>query len=118
MNSNLKLASAIFIFIVIFTILHYVKKRKINIKYSVVWIVLFGILFIFLLIPGLLELATKAIGFQIPSNMIFSVLIGVLVMINIAFTAIMSSQDKKIRKLIQEVSILKKECEGKNGKNN
>ena len=97
MTINLKMAACIFIFIVIFLILHYIKKKKINIKYSVIWLVLFGILFIFLIIPGFLESITRLLGFSISSNMIFSLLIGVLVIINITFTAILSSQDKKIR---------------------
>ena len=41
--------------------------------------------------------------------MILSLLIAVLVIINIANTVINSNQDKKIRLLIQEISILKKE---------
>ena len=109
MNLNLKLAACIFIFIVIFLILYYIKKQKINIKYSITWLLLFGVLFIFLIIPGFLEYITKTLGFSISSNMIFSLLISVLVIINITFTAILSSQDKKIRTLIQEISILKGE---------
>lgn len=113
MTINLKLVASIFIFIVIFLIFHYIRKKKINIKYSVVWIVLFGLLFIFLIIPGFLESMTKMLGFSISSNMIFSLLIGVLVIINITFTAILSSQDKKIRNLIQEISILKRKNDEK-----
>ena len=69
---------------------------------------LFGFLFILLLIPGVLIWMTHLLGFEVSSNMIFSMLIGTLVIINISLTMIVSSQDKKIRLLIQEVSMLKK----------
>ncbi len=113
MNNNLKMISSVFIFIVILLILYYIKKQKIDIKYSIIWLIIFGILFIFLIIPGFLEYITKTLGFYISSNMIFSLLIGALVLISISLTSIVSSQDKKIRTLIQEISILKSKEENK-----
>lgn len=107
MSGKLIFWACLFIFIIILFILYYIKKDKINIKYSVIWFLLFGLLFIFLIIPGFLQKITKLLGFDLGSNMIFSLLIGVLVIINIYFTSIISSQDKKIRNLIQEVSLLK-----------
>ena len=107
MSGKLIFWACLFIFVVFLIILYYIKKNKINIKYSVIWFLLFGVLLIFLIIPGFLEKITKLSGFDLASNMIFSLLIGVLVIINIYFTKIISSQDKKIRNLIQEVSLLK-----------
>lgn len=108
MNINLILVSGIFsVFIIIF-ILYLVHKEKINIKYSLVWLILFAALLICLFIPGLLVNITKILGFQTASNMILSLLIAVLVVINITNTVINSNQDKKIRLLIQEISLLKK----------
>lgn len=111
MTLNLILISAIFIIFVILLVIYFIKKDKIKIKYSLVWLLLFVLLLIFLLIPGFLNLLTNILGFQTASNMIFSLLIAVLVIISISLTGIVSSQDKKIRLLIQEVSLLK---EGKN----
>ena len=107
MSNKLILYSSIFIIIVIVMILYFIKKRKINIKYSVIWLSLFGLLLIFLLIPGFLNLITKALGFSLASNMIFSLLLGTLVLINIGLTVIVSSLYEKIRVLTQEISILK-----------
>ncbi len=109
MNFNLLLVSGIFsVFIIIF-ILHLVHIEKVNIKYAIVWLLLFSALLVCLFVPGLLSLITKSLGFQTSSNMILSLLIAVLVMINISNTVINSNQDKKIRLLIQEISILKKD---------
>ena len=107
MSTNLTFYSGIFCLFIIFFVLYLVRNEKINIKYSIVWVILFLALLIFLLAPGLLSFVTKALGFQTSSNMVFSLLIGVLVAINISATVINSHQDKKIRSLIQEVSILK-----------
>lgn len=116
MTNSLILYCCIFMFAVMTLIFYLIKKDKINIKYSLIWIIILGILLIFLLIPGLLGYVTKLLGFNLSSNMIFSLLIGSLVVINISTTSIVSSQDKKIRLLIQEVSLLKDEKGKKNEK--
>lgn len=109
MSVNLIFGSAGFSILVIFIILYFIKKDKIHIKYAIVWLILFAILFLALLIPGFMGFLTRVLGFQYSSNMVFSLLICVLVIISILLTGIVSSQDKKIRLLIQEISILKKD---------
>lgn len=108
MSTNLIIVSGIFSINIIILVLYLIKKENVNIKYSIIWLILFIILLICLLIPGLLESITKLLGFQTSSNMVLSLLIAVLVIINISNTIINSHQDKKIRLLIQEVSMLKK----------
>ena len=109
MSTNLVFVSGIFSVVIIILILYLIRQENVNIKYSLVWLVLFVILLICLFIPGLLNYITKVLGFQTASNMVLSLLIAVLVIINISNTVINSHQDKKIRLLIQEISILKKE---------
>ena len=111
MNINLLFVSGIFSVFIIVSILHLVHRERINIKYSLVWLILFVGLLLCLFIPGLLSYITKVLGFQTASNMILSLLIAVLVIINISNTVINSSQDRKIRLQIQEISILKKDRE-------
>ena len=111
MSTNLVFVSGIFSLIIIIFILYLIKKENVNIKYSLVWLLLFIIPLICLFVPGLLNYITKVLGFQTASNMVLSLLIAVLVIINISNTVINSHQDKKIRLLIQEISILKKEID-------
>ena len=111
MSTNLVFVSGIFSVVIIILILYLIRQENVNIKYSLVWLVLFVILLICLFIPGLLNYITKVLGFQTASNMVLSLLIAVLVIINISNTVINSHQDKKIRLLIQEISILKKEID-------
>lgn len=109
MSTSLIFVSGIFSISVITFILYLIRKETVNIKYSLIWLILFIILLICLFIPGLLNYITKMLGFQTASNMVLSLLIAVLVIINISNTVINSHQDKKIRLLIQEISILKKD---------
>ncbi len=107
MSFNLVFVSGIFSAFIILFILHLVRKDNFNVKYALVWLLLFVCLLLCLVIPGLLGKITNLLGFQTPSNMVLSLLIAVLVILNIVSTVINSHQDKKIRLLIQEVSLLK-----------
>ena len=114
MSLNLIIASITFSTFIIFSILVLLRKKKVNIKYSLIWIILFFILLIATIIPGFLVWITHLFGFKTASNLAFSLILAVLVIISITLTVIVSQQDKKIRLLIQEISILK----SKDGVNN
>ena len=109
MSTNLIIVSILFSVFIIVSILVLLRKKKVNIKYSLIWIILFLILLIATIIPGFLVCITHLLGFKTASNMVFSLILAVLVVISITLTMIVSQQDKKIRLLIQEVSILKKD---------
>ena len=108
MSLELKITSIISICFIIIFILHFVKNDKISIKYSLVWLLPCIILLIFVIAPGALTWTTNLLGFQTASNMILTLLVGLLLVITIALTVIVSTQKEQIRLLIQEVSILKK----------
>lgn len=107
MSIALKIVSISFLIVLMIIIFHLLKKDKITIKYSIVWLLPCLILLIFVLIPGFLTWTTKVLGFQTASNMVFALLIALLMMISIVLTVIVSTQKNQIRALIQEVSILK-----------
>lgn len=107
MSLELKITALIAIIFIILLILHYVKKEKILIKYSLVWLLPCIVLLVFVLVPGFLTWTTNMLGFQTASNMILTLLVGLLLIITIALTVIVSTQKEQIRLLIQEVSLLK-----------
>ena len=106
MSLNLTLFAILFSFLIIIFIIRLIAKEKVNIKYAIIWILMFTLIIVFTLIPGFLLLLTKLLGFQTASNMVLSIIIAVLVIINISNTVINSEQDRKLRLLIQELSIL------------
>lgn len=107
MSIALKIVSISFLIVLMVIIFHLLKKDKITIKYSIVWLLPCLILLIFVLIPGFLTWTTEILGFQTASNMVFAMLIALLLMISIVLTVIVSNQKNQIRTLIQEVSLLK-----------
>ncbi len=83
------------------------KKDQISIKYSILWFFIIGLLLLFTVIPGFLSFITKIVGIKTGSNLIFAFLFAMTIFMLLSLTVIVSKQGKRIRKLIQEISILK-----------
>ena len=111
MSTNLIIVSTIFSLIIIFSIIFLVLKKRISVKFALIWILLFIILLLFILIPGLLISVTDFLGFQTSSNMILCILCAILIAINIATTVVVTKRGKDIKNLTQEIALLKKENE-------
>ena len=110
MGLKLKISICLTGLLLILLIVNFVKKEKIPIKYSLVW--LFSGLLIGL-IPKVFFAISSLMGFKLMSNMVIAVFIFLIVLINLVFAVILSNQNKKIINLTQEISLLK----SKNKKN-
>lgn len=108
MSTELMITAIIFFVILIFSVLYLVRRRRISIKYSLVWLLPCVILIVFTFWPGCMVWISKILGFQTASNMVITALVCFLLIINLALTVIVTNQKEKIRLLIQEVSIIKK----------
>ena len=113
MSLNLKIVSLLFILLLFIVIIYILRKGKISVKYSLVWLLASFVLLLFILFPGLLAWLTNLLGFNLGANMIFAGLIGLLMVINVVLTVVVSGQNEKIRLLIQEVSMMKGKNDGK-----
>lgn len=107
MTYSLKIISLLFILSILTIITIFVRKKKILVKYSIIWYLTCLFLLILVLFPNLLNLITNLLGIQIASNMIFALIIGFLFVITISLSIIVSEQKEQIKLLIQEVSLLK-----------
>lgn len=95
---------SILIFIVVFELL---RREKIPIKFSLLWMISDIIIFLVAVFPNFLEFFTHLIGFQTISNMTIGILLVILFLITIVLTVIIAGQRSKIQLLIQEISMLK-----------
>ena len=111
MALTLKIALVLIVLLYIFFILKAVKRKDMRINYLVFWSIIGVILIVALLIPNLVENVSKAIGFEIPLNMIFSAAIFVILYLIYDLTTLISKEQKKNVMLIQEISLLKDRIE-------
>lgn len=89
-----------------------VIKRKLMIKYALLWLLFSVSMIIAVLIPDFLKMICDYIGIKTVSNFIFFLGFGLLLFITFVLTEIISAQKIKVTTLAQEVAILKYHREG------
>lgn len=107
MSFNLRLEVILFAVLLLLTVVYFVKKEKITVKYSLVWFSAGLVLLVAAMFPVIMETLAKLLGFSLVSNMMLVILIALLILIIFSLTIIVSGQNEKIKLLIQEVSTLK-----------
>lgn len=107
MSKSLMIISLSFIIILFIVITMFVRKNSISVKYSLIWYGSLFILFLFTVFPKLLKFVTDLLKIQVASNLVFALIFGILIMVTISLTIIVSKQKEQIKLLIQEVSLLK-----------
>ena len=107
MSDNLRFLLVIFSTILFFITLNLISKDRIPIRYSLFWIFSSLLLFLVGIFPGFIYVVTKFIGFETISNMVIGIILILLLFITLILTIIVSGQQRKIKLLIQEISILK-----------
>lgn len=97
-------------FAVLGVIVNMVKKRELELKYVLVWIVGDIGLIIITCFPSTMNWMAKVMGIQSPMNMIFFLGLFMSFCIIFSLTVALSRVTAKVRKLAQIISMLPEEC--------
>lgn len=111
-------ALACIIFCIVICVL--VSRRRLLLRYSLIWLALAVIVAIAALFPAPLYCLSDLLGFVTPSNFIFFAALFALMIISLSLSIVVSRQARKITSLIQDLAIvsnrldqLEKEREGR-----
>ena len=96
-------------------ILWYLKCKALELKYTLLWLLAGIIMFIMVMFPELLFILTRAFGFESNMNALYVICLGFIMMLLMMLTSIVSRQANKIKILIQEIAIMKKEIRDMQG---
>lgn len=101
--------------LVVLAILIYVfemlRKQKLREKYAVLWIVIGVGALVLILFPGLLAGASRILGVQVPSNLLFIVALVLLVGVCLHLSREQSQAEDEIRILAEEAAILRSDLD-------
>lgn len=92
-------------FIIIF---YYLKRKMLELKYTLVWLAAGLIMGIMIYFPELLVWFVRLLGIESNMNGLYILCIAFMMMILMTLTSIVSRQQIKIRTLIQELSMMEK----------
>ena len=110
-EAKLQIIIAVFLCLVLFTLIRRVVKKTLDIKYTFSWMILIVVMLIVDIFPQILGWAASFLGIQLPSNMIFMLAIIFLGVIILSNTMAISKLTESNKSLVQEVDILKKTIE-------
>jgi Uncharacterized conserved protein (DUF2304). len=95
--------------VILAIILQLLRRGRIPVKFTLLWLIADGILFLLAIFPFVLNIFTGIIGFQTTSNLVIGIFIVILLLVTIALTVIVAGQATKTQLLIQELSMLKQQ---------
>ena len=111
MQISLNVVLIMITLIYLFLILKAIRKKKLQMSFSIFWLITGVLLIIALLIPNLVETISVVLGFEVPANMVFCITIFVSFYLIFNLTISLSKENRKNTLLIQELSMLKKRVE-------
>ena len=110
------LFSVVLIFFALIFLL--LKKNKLKVKYSVLWITMSVIFLIVLVFSETVKKISALAGFETTSNFVFFLAIFFILIMLVSLCIIISKQSEQIKKLTQRLGILNNKLDKFEGKTN
>lgn len=111
MTISLRITLIVFSLFLIIVTTYILEKGRIPEKYSLLWYFIALVILLVALFPSLFSIIATNFGFQVMSNLVIGIILGLFTFLTMALTIIAAGQKKKITLLIQEISILKEKTD-------
>ena len=82
------------------------KKNRLLLKYSLLWIFAGVVMLLFAIWPSLLDRISRIVGIYNPANALFIIAFFCVILILISLTSIVSAMNEKIKRLVQNQALL------------
>ena len=92
----------------LFVIIWLMKKQKLLVRYSIIWLFSAAVLALFAVFPYIVLVLRDLTKIVTPSNLIFMMAIAFLLLISLCLTSIVSGLSEKIKKLAQQNALLER----------
>ncbi len=103
--------------ITLFYMMRKIRNSKLQIEYSLFWIVFSVLLLIISIFPQIIIWIADVLGIVSPANLIFVFIIFILLLKLFMMTIELSQLENKVKNLIQQIALKEKENEDKAGMN-
>ena len=106
--STLRITLCVAVICYFVLILYYLKKRMLELKYTLIWLFAGLVMGIMIFFPELLVFFVRFLGIESNMNGLYVLCFAFIIAILMTLTSIASRQTMKIKILIQELSVLEK----------
>ena len=107
----LKISAVIVSAAVLIIVVELVRRGRLKEKYSLLWLFASCVLLVLSASRELLEYLSRAVGIYYPPSLLFLLAFMFLLLITLHFSVVISGLSEKIKKLAQEVALLRQELE-------
>ena len=123
MDLKLQIFFICFALFFLFILLYYLVRKKLNLRYTLVWLITVTVLLVLAIFPVIVEKIGGLIGIVAPVNTVFLFAILFMLMIILTLTAIVSHMNTRVYRLTQTQALLEKrirelEAKSKDNKEN
>jgi hypothetical protein len=106
MSIKLQIILVVFTLVILSFFINMLRKRKLELKYSLLWLVAIGAVLALSIWPKIIDIMAGFLGVADPMNALFFICIVFLVGICISLTVVVSRLSKRIRTVVQSVAII------------
>jgi len=110
---NVYTISILFSSIFLIVIIELVRKKKLQERYSLLWILMSAVLLILSSTPAIINTLAEWLNIKNPPSVLFLFGLVYLLVYNLHITTVVSKQSEKITRLTQEIALLKQKQEDK-----
>lgn len=96
---------------VLWTVIELVRREKLTFKYALSWLVISTAALFFAVFDSLLFRIAHTLGFELPSNFIFFLLLVFFVLLSLFLTIFLCEQNNRNDTIAQKIGILELEIE-------
>lgn len=108
MGTSLRIFLFVVILIYFFIIINLLRKKSLNLRYSLIWLASGFVLMVLIVFPKLIYVFSEFVGIATPVNTVFVVEGIFILLILLSLTTIVSHFNERNRKLVQTVALLEK----------
>ena len=106
MNTRTQILVIVITLLALFFLIYLIRKRKLELKYALLWIVLDIAILILGCFPFLITKLATFFGVQTPINMLFFIGFCFSLVIIFSLTTALSKNSEKLKNLTQEIALL------------
>lgn len=110
MNIPIRLRTALLAAIILFfvIVLYFLKRRRLTLKYSLLWLLTGTVMLVLVAFPELMMFLSRLIGTQSIMNTLYLLILAFVIVLLMMLTSIVSGQTERIRRLAQSNALLEK----------
>lgn len=108
MNTKLRLAILIALVLYFICIFHLLKKKRLGLRYTLLWLLSGVIMVLIALFPSPFAFLMRQIGVIEMTNGLFAVMLFLLIIILISMTAVITGLNERVRTLTQRYAQIEK----------